>query len=93
MVKKSIAHRTYRPHGTTGLIANIAFRLVQLVVALVVAGLYGKDLQRATKMKQSADSRWVYAEVVAGFTAITAIVYMVPKIQSFMFWIWDVILL
>lgn len=93
MVKKSIAHRTEKPHGKVGFFGALFFRLVQLIIALVIAGLYGEDLRRASKLGQAAHSKWVYAEIVAGLTAITVLVYMVPLIRSEMFWMWDIVLL
>lgn len=40
-----------------------------------------------------AESRWVYAEVVGAFSAFTALVYVLPKVKSYLAFGWDVILL
>ncbi|KAI0600697.1 hypothetical protein F4775DRAFT_545062 [Biscogniauxia sp. FL1348] len=55
----------------------------QFVLALTVCGLYGVDLQRAHSQGKYADGKWVYAEVVGGLSALTAILYMVPFILRF----------
>jgi len=64
-----------------------------LVLALVVAGLYGIELQRADEADKHGDNRWIYAEVVAGLSALTAILLMVPFMLRFMVvWVWDFVL-
>lgn len=40
-----------------------------------------------------AEPRWVYAEVVGAFSAFTALVYVLPKVKSYLAFGWDVILL
>lgn len=74
-------------------ITNIALRFLQFVFAITVAGLYGVDLNHARKNDVNADSRWVYAEVVAGLSAVTALVFAVPLIKSYWLFGWDLILL
>jgi len=73
-------------------IVRTTFRLLQILTALIIAGLYGRNLQEASKHDSPTDSRLVYAEVVAGFTLATAGVYLLPFIQSFKFFPWDAIL-
>jgi len=63
---------------TVGWILRLTARILQFVLALTVAGLYGVDLQNAQKAHVYADSKWVYAEVVAGISAVMAAVYMIP---------------
>jgi hypothetical protein len=63
---------------TIGPILRLIARFLQFVLALTVAGLYGVDLQAAAKAHVYADSKWVYAEVVAGISCVTALVYMIP---------------
>lgn len=64
-----------------------------MIIALVIAGIYGQDLRKAHSVNEPADSRWVFAEVVAGLSIITAIVYLVPAIKSTKYFAWDVVLL
>ena len=79
--------------GALGAIARTLLRLFQFALALTVAGLYGVDLHHGSQAHVSADGRWVYAEVVAGLSAVSCLVYAVPFIKSFWFFAWDFILL
>ena len=74
------------------LILNYILRFSQLVLALTVCGLYGTDLNAARKVHAYADGKWVYAVVVASLSAVTAVIYMVPRVKSYMAFGWDVIL-
>lgn len=74
-------------------ISNIVLRFLQFVFAVTVLGLYGTDLNTARKMDAKADSRWVYAEVVGGLSALTALVFAIPGLKSYWLFGWDVILL
>ncbi|KAF2492763.1 hypothetical protein BU16DRAFT_466127 [Lophium mytilinum] len=79
---------------TIGAILRLIARLLQFVLALTVAGLYGVDLHNAHKAHVYADSKWVYAEVVAGISAITALVYTlpIPMIKPWFLWPLDTLI-
>lgn len=93
MVLKTKAHQSTRPGGLVGVILRTALRIIQIIIALVIAGIYGQDLRKAHSAGEPADSRWVFAEVVAGLSTITAIVYLVPMVKSVKFFAWDAVLL
>ncbi|KAK7713025.1 hypothetical protein SLS57_007586 [Botryosphaeria dothidea] len=83
----------YSHHGgLPGLLARVFLRFLQFVLALTVCGLYGVDLDNARKAGAYADSKWVYAEVTAGLSAITCLVYFLPMIKSLFFFAWDWVL-
>ncbi|KAK0615411.1 hypothetical protein DIS24_g11844 [Lasiodiplodia hormozganensis] len=83
----------YSHHGgLPGLLARVFLRFLQFVLALTVCGLYGVDLDAARKAGAYADSKWVYAEVVAGFAAVTCLVYFLPMVKSLFFFAWDWVL-
>ncbi|KAI0458487.1 hypothetical protein F5B21DRAFT_459894 [Xylaria acuta] len=66
---------------------------VQFVLAIVVIGLYGTDLDRARKAGVYADGKWVYAIVVASLSAVTAILYLFPFFLRFAAVpVWNVVL-
>lgn len=68
-------------------------RFTQFALALTACGLYGADLRAATLAHKQSDSRWVYAEVVGGLSAFTAILYMIPSLTTITWmFIWDAIL-
>ena len=74
-------------------ITNIVLRFLQFVFAITVCGLYGTDLHNARKMEVEADSRWIYAEVVGGLSAVTALVFAAPFLKSYWLFAWDGVLL
>ncbi|KAK6542680.1 hypothetical protein TWF694_006624 [Orbilia ellipsospora] len=76
----------------TGKIILGILRLLQLVLACAVIGLYGKYLSRATDAHEHADGRWVWAVVVGGLSALTAIIYSLPFFPLRFFFIWDILL-
>lgn len=92
MVQKSTSNRTSSPGGLVGLILRITLRVLQIVVALVIAGFYGRDLHTASQRGEGADSRWVYAEVIAAFSIITAGAYLLPFVKAWKVWPWDAVL-
>jgi len=75
-----------------GALARIVLRFFQFVLALTVAGLYGIDLHRAHEAHAYTDGKWVYAEVCAGLSAFTVLVYAVPFLKSYMAFAWDWVL-
>lgn len=93
MVLKTKAHQSLRPGGLFGIILRTALRAIQMIIALVIAGIYGQDLREAHSANEPADSRWLFAEVVAGLSIITTIVYLVPMIKSAKYFAWDSVLL
>jgi len=74
-------------------IPNLVLRFLQFVFAIAVIGLYATDINDSRKSGAHSDSRWVYAVVVATLSAITAMVYSVPKLQSWYAFGWDIVLL
>ncbi|RKL12132.1 hypothetical protein BFJ70_g16321 [Fusarium oxysporum] len=62
--------------GVAGLISRAVLRMLQCIFAIVVAALYGLDLQQATKKNARAGSSWVYAEFVTGLSMIVCIVHL-----------------
>ncbi|OBT88241.1 hypothetical protein VE02_02793 [Pseudogymnoascus sp. 03VT05] len=70
-------------------------RFFQFILALTVCGLYGVDITNARKAHHPADGRWAYAIVVGTFSAITALIYLIPvtmRKMSILF-VWDTLLL
>lgn len=80
--------------GVAGGIARFILRFVQFIFAITVAGLYGVDLANAHKAGAYTDSKWVFAEVVAGMAAVTTLIYglcfFIPSEKLFA---WDWVLL
>jgi len=79
--------------GVSGALIRIVLRFLQFLFALVVAALYGVDLQHAHKAGAYTDGKWVFAEVVAGLAAVTTLVYGIPFFKSWWAFGWDWVLL
>lgn len=78
--------------GVVGALVRLVLRFLQFVLAITVAGLYGVDLHHAHEKKAYTDGKWVFAEVVAGLSAFTCIIYGIPFIKSYWAFGWDWIL-
>jgi hypothetical protein len=74
-------------------IANLILRFLQLVFAVTVIGLYSTDLDRARRRNVKANSRWVYAVVVGALSALTALLFMIPRVKFYRVFPWDGVLL
>lgn len=78
---------------TLSYITHSVFRFIQLILALTVCGLYGVDLQAAHKQHKYSDGKWVYAEITASFSAVTALLYLIPFVSHIgLLFVWDTIL-
>ncbi|KAK4161422.1 hypothetical protein QBC43DRAFT_217586 [Cladorrhinum sp. PSN259] len=77
-------------------VSYIAFTVLhfcQFVLAITVCALYGVELDRARKAHVDGDSKWIYAEVVGGLSALTAMLYCIPYILRFAAtWVWNLVL-
>ncbi|KAI1769823.1 hypothetical protein F4818DRAFT_446806 [Hypoxylon cercidicola] len=71
-------------------------RGIQLILALIVIGLYGHRVDRDRKDGNPQSAAWVYAVVVAGLSCITCVVYAVPnpfsRMQPHRLFAWDLTL-
>jgi hypothetical protein len=87
MVLKSTSNRSTLPGGIVGLTLRILLRVSQIIVAIVTAALYGKDIGAGNHA-----SAWVFAVVVSVLSALTAGVYLLPFLRSHKTFAWDAIL-
>ncbi|MCJ1247565.1 hypothetical protein MMC30_004779 [Trapelia coarctata] len=78
--------------GFAGFLVHTVIRFFQFVLALTVLGLYGQDINGQRKIAGRADGRWVFAEVVGGLSAITALIFAVPFFKTYKAFGWDVLL-
>ncbi|KAG0633921.1 hypothetical protein HOY80DRAFT_1012744 [Tuber brumale] len=83
MVQKNKSHRTPLPDSRKITIPRLILRILQILISLAASGIYGRDLQSATRKGERADPRWVFAEVVVGVSIVLAIVYLLPFVRSF----------
>lgn len=73
-------------------ITNLTLRFLQFIFAVAVLGLYGTELSNARKNHTGDYSKWVYAEVVGVLSAVTCLVYVLPKVKSWWAFGWDLVL-
>ena len=79
--------------GVVGALIRLVLRFFQFILAITVAGLYGVDLHAANKAGAYTDGKWVFAEIVAGLSAVTVLVYGIPFFKSYWAFGWDWVLL
>jgi len=75
----------------------MAYRFIQMILAVAVIGLYAQDLNRAAKEGKYSDGKWVLATVVGSLSAVTALAYAVvlfltSNLAVAVFFAWDLIL-
>lgn len=70
-------------------LGQIGLRSFQLIFAIVSAALIGADLANWTAMNSRADSRWVYAEVVAAISAFSCLAQWWLALNRAAAAIWD----
>ncbi|KAM5526325.1 hypothetical protein FOXYSP1_02369 [Fusarium oxysporum f. sp. phaseoli] len=71
--------------SVAGPISRLVIRTLQCIFAIVVAVLYGLDLQHATDHNARAGSAWIYAELVAG---ISMTICMMDLLFTTASWYW-----
>ncbi|KAI0967348.1 hypothetical protein F4678DRAFT_446322 [Xylaria arbuscula] len=66
-------------------------RSLQLIFALVVVGLYGSRVSSDHSNGRSQAVQWVYALIVASFSAITAVLFAIPQpfVKTARLFAWD----
>ena len=97
MVTKSSDHRTGTVGGAAGtlhLIGRIALRALQMIMALVLAAIYGIELSAyIDRHDGKPHSALVFLEVVAGLSIVTAAVLLLPlKRAGHPIFAWEAIL-
>lgn len=78
-------------------IAQTALRALQFIFAVTVLGLYGQAIHSARNAHEKPGSKTVYAEVVGGLSALTALVFLIPVVGAWSAGLlaggWDAVLL
>ena len=71
-----------RSNMSVGAVFRIIMRFFQLIMGIVVIGLYAQDLRRAHKAGVGYDSKWMYATIVGTLASFWAIVCMLPLVKA-----------
>jgi len=69
--------------GTAHKIVSVILRISELISAVIVAGLLGRYLYLVGLADDHADSRMVYAAVMAGISIVVSLVLCIPLKYSF----------
>lgn len=72
-----------------GVWLKVGFRFLQFVFGLTIFGIYCADIVAAGTHNATPNSAWLLATVVGGFSAVTAILYLLPCFHSYLFFWWD----
>ncbi|RDW76322.1 MARVEL domain-containing protein [Aspergillus mulundensis] len=78
--------------GIYGLHARALLRASQFILAVTVSALYGVDLRHATSVNAHAQAEWIYAEFVAGVSAITCLAHFFVTVTRVGWCAWDGVL-
>lgn len=74
-------------------LVNIILRALQLIFAIIVAGITGNYLVRASGISNWHLGRLIYTEVIAALSIVVALVWMIPfPGSSFIKWPMDIVL-
>jgi len=81
-----------------GTLFTILFRSFQLIVGLVIVGMYATDLNNARKADKYTDGKWVFAVTCGSLAAVTAVLGSLAAcfIQNraiSLLWMWDIIMI
>ena len=90
----SFEDHAYKTYGSYKLwIFSAVLRFCQFILATIVCVLYGSDiLFWKGNYKGHIDSKWFYAAGVAAVSIVTALVFILPFIQTQRCFIWDNVL-
>jgi hypothetical protein len=77
--------------GKVGLFLKLFIRFLQFVLGVTIAGVYGNEWANAAKYKGGYDPAWGYATIVGGLSALTAIIYHIPRVKAFCFFFIDLL--
>lgn len=79
-------------HDVRGRVIHDSLRALQFTLAIIVAIIYGIDLQHASAIQARAHPSLVFAEVVAGLSALTSLLHCLFLVHRVVQGIWDFIL-
>ena len=92
---------TAKPTSTTGgsgapfpvVVLNLVLRALQFIFGVAVIGLYAQNIDYARKHHDDVEKKWTFAVVVGTLSALTCLVYVIPKLKSYWAFGWDFALL
>jgi hypothetical protein len=90
--EKATAKTSLMSHMSVGGAIRILLRFFQFVMGIVVIGLYAQDIHNVRKAGAKVDSKWSYAVFCGSISSLTALIFMVPLIKSWVFFYVDALI-
>ncbi|KAF2430833.1 hypothetical protein EJ08DRAFT_733849 [Tothia fuscella] len=82
----------YHIGGLIGTYIKTFIRCLQILLGLIIIGIYASDLGAGISHGASPHPHWTYAVVVGTLSVITAAVYLIPFVPAYFMFGWDFIL-
>lgn len=89
MYDKQLEHM---PCGMPGVWIKVGCRFLQFVLGITIFGIYCADIVAAGNHNAKPNGSWLLATVVGGLSAVTAIIYCIPSVFSYLLFWWDWVL-
>ena len=71
---------------------RILLRFFQFVMGIVVIGLYAQDIHKVRKAGEKVDAKWSYAVFCGAISSLTALVFILPLVKSWVFFYVDALI-
>lgn len=75
--------------GMCSVYFKLALRLLQIIAGVTIFGVYCADLVAASAHGATPSSAWLFACVTGAFGGMTALIYLLPCVHSYLFFWWD----
>ncbi|KAF9894555.1 hypothetical protein FE257_006440 [Aspergillus nanangensis] len=73
-------------------LVSIVLRVVEIVCAAIVAGIVGYYLHSIDHVDAWPKARWIYTEVIAAFSIVFGVIWLIPFSSGFFSWPLDVLI-
>ncbi|THW88407.1 hypothetical protein D6D18_07124 [Aureobasidium pullulans] len=93
--KRAAISQYWHSTGFTGTIARATLRTLQFITSIILLGIYGSDLSyfpSSTDINSPGRTNWIFAIVVALFSAVTCILHCFLTIKRLGWIFWDLVL-
>ncbi|THX97997.1 hypothetical protein D6D02_09497 [Aureobasidium pullulans] len=93
--KRAAISQYWHSTGFTGTIARATLRTLQFITSIILLGIYGSDLSyfpSSTDVNSPGRTNWIFAIVVAFFSAVTCILHCFLTVKRLGWIFWDLVL-
>jgi hypothetical protein len=84
--------REYIPMGSAGLYSKLITRVLQFFFGMILFCIFLHQVDEARHHDNAADSAWIYAAAVGALSWVTAAVFLVPCLNPFVIFWWDLLI-